>query len=61
MDHRVYCAVHWPFDETRKEERPMGREWAGKLISLPVDQRYGEEEMVYLADMIHHYGGDLIF
>lgn len=61
MDHRVYCAVHWPFDETRKEERPMGQEWAKKLISLPVDQRYGEEEMVYLADVIHRYGGDLIF
>ncbi|MCI9176213.1 MAG: hypothetical protein HFH49_15030 [Lachnospiraceae bacterium] len=46
MEQRVYCAVHWPL------ERPAvsgDARWMEKhMISLPIDQRYGEEEMEYL-------------
>ncbi len=46
MEQRVYCAVHWPL------ERPAvsgDARWMEKhMISLPIDQRYGEEELEYL-------------
>lgn len=45
-EQKVYCAVHWPL------ERPSAAGEAGwmenHIISLPIDQRYGEKEMGYL-------------
>ena len=25
MEHRIYCAVHWPFDGVQADERPLAR------------------------------------
>ena len=61
MDHRVYCAVHWPFDGFQADTRRGAARNAETLISLPVDQRYDESHMDYLADVIAGYGGDLRF
>lgn len=61
IEHRIYCAVHWPLDGYKKEERNQGYENAQTLISLPIDQRYGKKEMNYLADVIRGYGGELLF
>lgn len=61
MEHRIYCAVHWPFDKVMPEERPQGKKNAETLISLPIDQRYGLEEIAYMMDTIRCYGGDLLF
>ena len=43
MEHRIYCAVHWPFDGICGEEREQARKNGDELISLPIDQRYGIE------------------
>ena len=61
MDNRVYCAVHWPFDGKQEEQRPFAKKCAKYMISLPIDQRYGQEEINYLIDVISRYGGDLLF
>lgn len=61
MNNRIYCAVHWPFDGFKPEERPNGINNAKTLISLPIDQRYGDEEIYYLIDIINKYGGELLF
>ena len=60
-EKRVYCAVHWPFDGLLPEERPQAKENADALITLPIDQRYSEKHMEYLADLIRKYGGQLSF
>lgn len=60
-DHKIYCAVHWPFDGIFAEQRPNAQKNAASLLSLPIDQRYGEEEIDYMADVIWRYGGDLSF
>lgn len=57
MDHRIYCAVHWPFDGMMKEKRSFAIENANSLLSLPIDQRYGEDEMRYMAKIISEYKG----
>ena len=61
MEHKIYCAVHWPFDHFRPEFRPMAQKNAETLISLPIDQRYQKNDMTYLRDIIFQYGGELLF
>ena len=61
MDNRIYCAVHWPFDEFKKECRSIAKYNADTLISIPVDQRYERKDMDYLINVIKSYGGELSF
>lgn len=46
MKHRIYCAIHWP--EGKQEIQ-------NSIISLPIDQRYGEKEMEYLIEVLRKY------
>ena len=61
MENKIYCAIHWPFDNQQTEQRPFAIRNAEELISLPIDQRYNEEHIQYLADVLSRYGGDLLF
>ncbi len=61
MNNKVYCAVHWSFDNHKQEQRPFAKRNAEELISLPIDQRYDSESIKYLIDMVLQYGGDLLF
>lgn len=61
MDNKIYCAVHWPFDNHQPEQRPFAIKNAEELISLPIDQRYDEEHIQYMIDVLSRYGGDLLF
>lgn len=61
IEHKIYCAVHWPFDNFQSEHRNMAKKNAETLISLPIDQRYGIKDMLYLRDIIFQYGGELLF
>lgn len=61
IDNKIYCAVHWPFDGNMPEQRPFAKKNADELISLPIDQRYDEEHMQYLIDVISRYRGGLSF
>lgn len=58
-EHQIYCAVHWPFDGFACEQRPLAVALSNDMISLPIDQRYGEEEISYLASVINAYEGRL--
>lgn len=57
MERRIYCAVHWPFDGVQVSERPLARELAAHMISLPIDQRYGIAHMDYLMEVVNKYRG----
>lgn len=59
MENKIYCAVHWPFDGRVRNERPLAFTLSNNMISLPIDQRYGEEEMAYLLKVIDAYKGRL--
>ena len=61
MENRIYCAVHWPFDGFLEDQRPGAAANAKELITLPIDQRYAEEDIRYMADIIKKYGGKLKF
>jgi hypothetical protein len=42
---RIYCPVHWPPSELL----PRTQEWPSRYISLPIDHRYGEPDMLRIA------------
>ena len=61
MHNHIYCAVHWPFDGFKSEDRHFAKRNAEELISLPIDQRYDEAHVQYMVDTLNQYGGDLLF
>lgn len=64
IDHRIYCAVHWPFDGLCSAERSQAKKFGDELISLPIDQRYENRHIEYLISVIKKYkskGGKLLY
>lgn len=53
--NKIYCAVHWPLNETPLYENSSARKRASRMISLPIDQRYGDREMKYLIAVLKRY------
>lgn len=45
---RIYCPIHWPPSELL----PRTSNWPSCYISLPVDHRYGEPDMLRMAACI---------
>jgi hypothetical protein len=48
IGHRIYCPIHWPPSELL----PRTGSWPGRYISLPIDHRYRERDMLRMADSI---------
>jgi hypothetical protein len=46
---RVFCPVHWPRSELML---PPNGEWRTDIISIPVDHRYTEDEMEFVAETV---------
>lgn len=61
IENRIYCAVHWPYNEWCGIERHNAMNNARTLLSLPLDQRYEKRELDYMVDIIKKYGGELLF
>ena len=49
MRKRIYCAVHWPEADMLTEH---ARRISRRILSLPIDQRYGHDEMGYLVNSL---------
>ena len=60
MDHRIYCAVHWPFDGVQADDRPLAQTLTAQMLSLPIDQRYDAAHIDYLIDTLDTYKGLLL-
>lgn len=48
IQNQIYCPVHWPCST----DQPHALELSSRILSLPVDQRYGENDMDRLADIL---------
>lgn len=53
IDNNIYCNVHWRLDE-RKQNSDI-RYLSDSVITIPCDQRYKEEEMDYIANILEHW------
>lgn len=54
IDNHIYCPVHWPLYEELKTIKGAISNYE-KELSIPIDQRYGLEDMLYIADKISEY------
>ncbi|MBC3805025.1 hypothetical protein GH808_11340 [Acetobacterium fimetarium] len=54
--NKVYCAIHWPLEKTSLYENLRSRNMSMKILSLPIDQRYGTYEISYLISVLKDYG-----
>lgn len=50
-DNMIYCAVHWPLEESAQRTAENIR-INKHIISLNIDQRYQEEHMLYIIEKI---------
>lgn len=55
IENRVYCAVHWPLDSSPLYDNIRSRQLSERILSLPIDQRYGVNEISYLASVLKNY------
>ena len=53
----IFIPTNWSYLVGNDSASALEQEWSANILPLPVDQRYGEEEMTYLAKMIREYGG----
>lgn len=52
IDNKIYVARYWPNVLDWCQEGDLEYEFAKNLIPLPVDQRYGEEEMKKIIEIV---------
>lgn len=45
IDHKVFCATYWPNVLQWCADDALEHQLAGSIVALPIDQRYGEEDM----------------
>ncbi len=53
----IFIPTNWSYLIDNDSASALEQDWSANILPLPVDQRYGEEEMKYLAKMITEYGG----
>lgn len=58
IQNRVFVAKYWPNVDDWTSEGSIENRIANYMLPLPVDQRYGEEEMIYINSIIEKYGTD---
>jgi hypothetical protein len=51
-ESRVYTATYWPEVARRSGSGTFEKDLATNLIAIPCDQRYGEEQMARVVDLI---------
>ncbi|TAJ72165.1 MAG: hypothetical protein EPO51_08595 [Phenylobacterium sp.] len=49
---RIFAAVHWPTIAAAEADFPREAGWTRELVTLPCDHRYGEAEMVRIAERV---------
>lgn len=52
--NHIYCPTHWPlYDELKIYEVALNN--SIEELTIPIDQRYSEEDMRYIADKIINF------
>lgn len=55
IGNKIYVAKYWPNVEEWAGKDSVEADLAEYLIPLPIDQRYGKEEMDYIIDTIKNF------
>ena len=57
IQNRIYCNIHWRILEQKYGINPEIKELSEQILSIPCDQRYGEEEMQYIGFALNEWKG----
>lgn len=52
IDHRIFVATYWPNVLEWCKEEQLEHSLARYILPLPIDQRYGPEQMEYMVEVI---------
>jgi dTDP-4-amino-4,6-dideoxygalactose transaminase len=52
FDNEIYPPVHWPLQSVVPEEYANSHHLASRIMTLPCDQRYNQEDMVRMASLV---------
>ena len=52
IDHQVFCARYWPNVLEWCQPGDLEYQLAANLVCLPIDQRYDEEDMIYILSIL---------
>ena len=55
ISNNVFVPVYWPYVKEVAPENSTELELMDHIIALPIDQRYGKEEMDYIVRLINRY------
>ena len=53
----IFVQTNWSYLLTDAPEDSLDRRWSADILPLPVDQRYGEQEMRAIADAVRELTG----
>lgn len=56
IDHQVFCARYWPNVLEWCQPEEWEYQLAENLVCIPIDQRFDEEDMNRIIDIIQEYG-----
>lgn len=55
INHQVFCACYWPNVLGWCKSNALEYQFAENIVCLPIDQRYGEKDMMVLLDILGCY------
>lgn len=56
IENKIFVATYWPNVFEWCKEEFLEYQLAGRIVAIPVDQRYGEDDMEYIINKIVQYG-----
>lgn len=54
-EHRIFVPTYWKNILEECDKNSLEYKWAAEILPLPCDQRYGKEEMKYMAALIREW------
>jgi dTDP-4-amino-4,6-dideoxygalactose transaminase len=52
---RIYPSVHWPIQGHVPERHAGSHRLAARLLTIPIDQRYGPDDLERIADIVERF------
>jgi hypothetical protein len=57
IEARIFCPVHWKLpDDVDARFFPISKNLSNSLLTIPIDQRYGSDDMEYIQDVTKRCG-----
>lgn len=55
IQKKIFCAVHWPIETDEQKKDGNSVSIANHILSLPIDQRYDDQHIQYMLNVINMF------